>query len=320
MRTVSIVAVMLRNETRESRAIHIAVGAVAWLVVIFSSSPIVAAEPKGFYLLQAVDRPSVREHELKSKKVAGLSIRFSWQQTQPAEKRYDWSFVDREIARAKSLDKQVMLRAMAGVLSPDWLYAAGANRVDSNKGRPLPVPWDPVMLEHWSNYVETLGARYADEPALTLVHLSGPTSDSAEMHLPRSIAPTRQNVERVGRAWRETIDVYTKAFPRTPLSLNASNPFRARDNLSQTVSQYLIEQAGERATIQLNSLSAKTTTRFKVYAMIKRYGQSGVRVGFQMLSGSHRSRFGGSFETSLQAGAAAKGAYYEIYRSDVGKL
>lgn len=289
------------------------------LFTILATPVLQAAEPQGYYLLQAVDRPNVSDRELEQAHIRGLSIRFSWRQTNPEPDVYDWQFVDQQISRARRLGKDIMVRSMAGVVAPEWLYELGAEGTTSRKGYRMPVPWDESMLRYWSRYVAEFGRKYGQGKDITLVHMSGPTADSVEMHLPDTLAPTRENIERVFRAWKTSIDAYDAAFPETPIALNLGIPLNGRDGLPERVSKYLIDAVGQRATLQSNALSARTSDRFGIYRLIRSQSRQGVRVGFQMLGNSGHPRFGGTFQRAIRTGEEAGAKYYEIYRLDVHK-
>jgi hypothetical protein len=184
----------------------------------------------------------------------------------------------------------------------------------------MPKPWDPVMLEAWGRFVAALGVKYSDDPSITLVHLSGPVADSGEMHLPPALATESGAAERVFDAWKQVLDAYSEAFPATAVSLNVSNPLTGRDGLAERVVSQAIEILGERATLQNNSLSAKTSRRFEVVDLLALQSSEGARIGFQMLSPSPHPRFGGEFEQAIEFADQLGARFYEIYMADAPRV
>jgi len=51
-------------------------------------------------------------------------------------------------------------------------------------GNVLPLPWDMTYEVAWYGFLEELGARYTNKPALVSIAVAGPTGASAEMLLP----------------------------------------------------------------------------------------------------------------------------------------
>jgi hypothetical protein len=280
-----------------------------------------AGRPEGYYVLQGTDKPgNVHISDLEPDNIAGLSLRFSWEHLEPERGVYDWSVLDGEIDRVAALGKKVTIRPQAGAFAPNWLYAEGAESTLSNKGNRMPMPWDPVMLDAWQEFISALGERYNTNPSVTMVHLSGPVADSAEMHLPDALQSHPDAEERVFAAWTLVIDSYVQAFRRKSISLNVANPFSSKDGLADSVADYLIGVAGRRATLQMNSLSAKTQKTFNVFELLEDKSAFGTRVGFQMLSGSEQDRFGGQFGQALAIAEDAEPHFFEIYQGDIHRV
>ncbi|MBI3626768.1 beta-galactosidase, partial [Candidatus Uhrbacteria bacterium] len=279
--------------------------------------------PTGYYVLGGVDQMNISAGDLKLPGVVGLSIRFSWSNTEPKPGVFDWSYVDQAVALAKSTGDSYMLRPMAGTSAPSWLYSEGVQstisdpRGDGSPGSTMPLPWDATMLKEWAKFIDALGARYGSDTSLKLVHLSGPTGNSAEMHLPSALENTVNNALVID-AWKNVVNEYAKAFPNTAISLNASNAFSARDGVLSAVSTYVEQTLGRRATIQNNSLAGDISLSFAPVAIMSQFAQAGGRVGFQEVSASSNvARFGGTLEQALAIGRQVGAGYYEIYKTDL---
>lgn len=201
-----------------------------------SPSPPPAAGEGGIFVGAGIPNQAVEEALIQLPFVAGFCVRTTWEDVEPKDGEFDWSYIDEQLALGQRDGKKVILRVMAGVYTPDWVYSKGAQdlAIPSNprtEDKPIPrpartpIPWDPVLLEEWGRFVDALGQRYDDHPSLYAVAMAGPTVLTSEMILP-SYLPWEDagySEEKIVLAWKETIDAYGRAFQRTPFSL-AVNP------------------------------------------------------------------------------------------------
>jgi hypothetical protein len=127
---------------------------------------------------------------------------------------YNWIYLDDAFAAANAAHKSVQLLINPGVESPTWLmnklpscdglFTAGGT-APLNCGKvtfdnfpeqahadsadpPLPLPWNPLYIFAWDDFLVHLSARYSSNPALTYVAMAGPVCASTEI-----IFPTTQN-------------------------------------------------------------------------------------------------------------------------------
>jgi hypothetical protein len=282
------------------------------------------ATPENYVLLSARGE-TASQHFWNAAALAGVSLRRTWAEMNPRPGEYDFGYFDRETAAAGRAGKKIMLRVLTGVNAPDWIYQAGARPLrftDRRRGDfTMPVPWDRAMLDGWGKFIRELGKRYRSQPRLAVVHLSGPTRFSAEMHLPIEVTSLPDwSVARLVGAWKETIDLFALAFPQAPLALNLAHPVGRRDGIADFVVDYLTSQLGGRARLQHNALAAKTSRRYDIHQRILAASAKGIKIGFQMLCASSEPRFGGSFARAIEIGNEAHPLYYEIYPPDVGQL
>jgi hypothetical protein len=80
--------------------------------------------------------------------VDGLAVRASWDFIEPSQGVYNWSYLDSTINQAVAAGKKVSLSVRAGVNTPSWVYAAGAQSlsfVDTTSPTPQSLP-----LQHLS--------------------------------------------------------------------------------------------------------------------------------------------------------------------------
>ncbi|PYJ65826.1 MAG: hypothetical protein DME76_17760, partial [Verrucomicrobia bacterium] len=104
--------------------------------------------------------------------VQGIILRAQWDKIEPIEGQYDFSYYDRGFELAKKYNKRIEIRVSAGKHSPEWVYAAGAEKFTFHhkNGKPpeyMPIPWDPVHQEKYGNLVRRLGERYDSSPYLS---------------------------------------------------------------------------------------------------------------------------------------------------------
>jgi len=295
-------------------------------LVLSGGTPRVAlgAGPQGFYLLQSVDRQSIPDRALASPAISGLSIRVTWASLEPREGSYDWTFLDGQIARAARAGKHAQIRIMTGTSAPNWLYVAGAQGLrfsDDRKGSTtytMPLPWDPILHAKWAKFCSALGAKYSSDSTVTLVHISGTTRFSAEMHLPAEIVGhPAYSPQKIVDGWKASIVALRSALPATQLSLNASKAAIARDGVTEQVIAECQKLLNSKAVFQHNALAAKTSPHNPIHALVAQQKKLGYTIGFQMLSGSSQPRFGGTLKQALDIGMAAGASYFEIYLEDL---
>src|SRR5687767_5417706 len=108
--------------------------------------------PLGYFALQAAiplvlqgKRP-VSDSPLALPQVAGLTIRARWAWLHPSAGKFDFSFLESQVARCRKLGKPFKIRVLTGVAcAPKWIggpWHLGA-----------PVPWSPQLAEHYGALV-----------------------------------------------------------------------------------------------------------------------------------------------------------------------
>ena len=293
-----------------------------------AAEPAAEDEPRGYYVLQSARGAApVPETILTNPWVRGIVLRRKWKDVNPAPEKFDWTYLDGEIARIKKHGKLVQLLVFTGVESPDWVYEKGARRLSFFDGRKgfgrftMPVPWDEKMLAAYEAFLSALGERYNSEPAVTLVHIGGPTRLSLEFHMPREVTALPDwTPQRLTAAWLRSVRAASAAFPDKNLALNVSPAVQSNDGVAAAVVAGASEILGPRLALQHDALSAKTSERYSIHALIVANGSQGKRIGFEMLCESRLPRFGGSLERAIEIARAAKARYVNVYAADVPLL
>lgn len=207
---------------------------------------------KGIYALGSDTRSQIPRAVLENPNVDGIALRYAWDDLEPAEGTFDWTRVDRDVARAQLYHKKVSLSVTAGVRTPHWVYAAGAAPFtfawDKTWGfslcsrQSIPVPWNTIYLSKWKAFVRGLGHRYAASPAVICIKLTGVNGPTQETQLPHSggaqvphgrvICPGADSISdwvaagytrsKVDRAWLGIADTFAQSFPNQRLALMIS--------------------------------------------------------------------------------------------------
>ena len=194
--------------------------------------------------------------------ISGITAGLHWDQLQPdsplcaftrsctaSPDGYDWSYVDDVFAEAGAANKTVQLIITPGTDSPPWLlnlipscdglFTAGAtappdcgkvtfvNFPESKRadGNPpvLPLPWDPLYLFAWDDFLIHVNARYNSNPAFVSISIAGPMCASNEMILPTTAnGSTQASGLPADMAWQILIH---HSFPWRPGFENSDQVF-----------------------------------------------------------------------------------------------
>jgi len=275
---------------------------------------------------------------LSNQYVMGLSIGGFWKMFEPSEGQYNWTPIDYEISLIESYGKKATIAVLPGRGTPEWVYLAGAENVtviDLNPNHPtygqnvtLPVPWDTVYLQKWSNFVAALGQRYDSNPSVAMVRMSGPNAFSLEMILPSEIMNlTVNSSDLVVNAWYTTVDAFSSAFPHTQKELHAHHMFGGCSNLTipDLVANYSLQMFGNMFMMGTAYLNGKPGVDPLTGDVIPRYASQGAKVGFQMVwsaTNDPRHRMGDgtpqeNLKNAVDKGLNAGSQYFEIYTADI---
>jgi hypothetical protein len=229
--------------------------------------------PYGVFSLTSVGKP-VNSAILTNPLVAGVTIRGRWQDVEPSEGVYDWSYFDQQIARVGNAGKQILLRITSGGKNtPPWVFDAGVETfsfVDGGSGETVTIPvfWDPIFLQKKENFIAAMGEHFAANPNIVLVSSSCANATTDDWVVPST--PTDiTNWQAVGYtsakligACKTIIDVTIAAFPqqytlmaigRSKKGLDPNVDYVAEHVLAYTLANYPMSFIA-----QMNSLSART--------------------------------------------------------------
>jgi hypothetical protein len=272
--------------------------------------------------MQEVGSQNIKDKKLASPVFSGIVIRQRWGTMNPGPGVYNWTFLDAQVLRARRLGKQYILAIYTGDNSPLWL------------GVPLfrmaPYPWDPTMLYWHGQMVAALGARYAVDPYLVGVELSGPTrgpNGSLEMMLADNL--TRQpgySVPAMISAWCQCVDQYGRAFPYCAMISDGGVAPGGKDaTITQAVWNYMYGMYPRQANFSHCALKANTSETAVHHQLVVQMAMHGGRVGFEMIGPSMAgengqngpvARFGGTFAQAVDIADRANASWLKIYQGD----
>jgi hypothetical protein len=147
--------------------------------------------------------------------------RWFWETLEPEQGHVRWDILDNALAGARAHGQTLAIRLMPYDQEhplPAWYRASGARRAnaDADKDGRMWQPdfSDPLYLRHWGALVAEAGRRYDGSPWLDSVDISsvGYWGEGWSPYMPAF--PFQQAL----------IDIYLKAFARTPLLMNFDEP------------------------------------------------------------------------------------------------
>jgi hypothetical protein len=314
-----------------------------------------SAPPSGLVVV-IENRPqeTLNLQALKNPSISGVALQIRWRDIEPIKGQTDWSKLDQLFAAAEWSNKWVQLLIFPGFFSPTWALDGAKTEMFSLQYGPgkgtverLPMPWDPVYLGHWFDFVKQLSARYGKSSAFRVVAAAGPTSVSAEFTLPskpeeiktwRTLGYTPQKYKA---AWQKTFQVYAAEFPNQYVSLsmgfglNIDDRGKITPGARKQTRQEIIDEAmgilGRRFVLQFSNLDGFPGQGPGPRAVPFVIGYNGrVVTGFQLRTSCERNsgEMGAeenpalalrkSIDIGMQRNSAGRHVnYLEIYEPDV---
>lgn len=319
---------------------HLPVRALVGILALWLAfAPSQAAEtPRGIYV--AYGRV-LNENILRAPYLTGVLVRVPWREIEPAEGRYDWSYLHREINLAQRHGKKVTLAVSAGPNTPDWVYEAGAaafrftflnpHSPRGGQAARIPLPWDRVFLDKWTRTIAALGREFGGNPGITLVHVTGSSKNGFELQLPEDPMRPRAGAsagpwaeqgfegKRFTAAWREIIDAFARAFPDKALDLEV-HPVMGDSALAAELVDYGYQKYGKRFGAFGAWLSGRDLAWDKGIRQIMARQCRQSFCTYQLIANetrqAHRLGQGGLLGT-IQGGVDQGARYFEVWEADV---
>jgi hypothetical protein len=276
------------------------------------------------------------EGEVNYPFIRGWLVRPGWDQIEREDGRYDWTYIDNEIAFAKRLNKRITLTLQGGPQAPAWLYDAGAKKFEfrlrdftgKEITRQMPVLWDEVYLRKWTALVRAAGKRYDGCETIVLVHMTAASENGLEMQLPHSDADQKRwkelgyTPERAGAAWKQVINSFGEAFPHKPLDVDI-HPVLGSDRLAEDVAEYGQRKLGKRFGVFGGWLSGRALKDDEYHAgmhkLAAKYGKRNFAAFQSIASEMHNPKefYGGGLKAAVDQGLGWGSCYFEVWELDV---
>jgi Domain of unknown function (DUF4832)/Beta-galactosidase len=167
---------------------------------------------------QSLNAPSERPEFPKS---TVAYCRWHWATLEPELGTIHWEIIDLALAEAKRHGQRLAIRLMPYDPEhplPEWYRKSGARRANSGSSKDGKI-WhpdfsDPAYFKYWSAFVNEAAKRYDGHPDLDSVDIStvGFWGEGWSDYMPEF--PIQKKL----------IDVYLKAFRKTPLLMNFDEP------------------------------------------------------------------------------------------------
>jgi hypothetical protein len=296
-----------------------------------SSGTLLAKEQIKIFSLLAPDRvPTPNTPGLQDPLIYGLSWRFKWATIEPREGQYNWDTIDRAIELTSNSGKKAMLRVIAGINTPEWVYQAGAKPFEfsnadlANPGNyspklRMPIPWDNTYLGKWEKFIQAFGVRYSSHLQIYSVQMTG-GGHIGEMNLPKAFEQWRRvgyTDENLIMAWKRIIDSYQKAFPMTPTNLDINEPLRKQSDVLTPVVEYVLTTYPGKVYLQQNGLKADFQNDSRIRGLLREASKTTI-VGYQMVGGKgFLEKQTGDRAAAFRNALEDRATYIEMYGSDV---
>ena len=259
--------------------------------------------------------------------VQGIILRAQWDKIESTEGHYDWSYYDRGFELAKKYNKRIEIRVSAGKHSPEWVYAAGAEKFtfhhrNDKPAEYMPIPWHPVFQEKYGNLIKKLGERYNSSPYLSDVVMSGFGHEveswfcttKEDMPAYRAIGGNPKWLE--GAKWVAAL--YNRSFPNTPFLIAMAPP--SRDDEGRATLKRFVDDGVKDYPHRFGFMACSLKPNDKPdslklsYQSVNRFSDQTV-TGFEMLLATYKLK--GTLKQALDTAIALKAQFVEVYEPDL---
>ena len=272
--------------------------------------------PPGNYANRASDAV------LNNPNIEGVLLSARWRNIETSKGKYNWSALDNKINTIAKARKKVVLNVMTcGVNVPDWIINdpevetfefldVMKHHPTYNKSFKAPVYWDEKYLSEKQKFINKLGKRYANNPAVVGVMISFVGTFTNDWYIPRdkykkgdSLAEQEllnrgYSTDRMFEVGKRTIDMWAKAFPTQALKLPIGKSIPDSNNtmtsLAERIINYAYSKYPNRFYAQINALSTiipkanspkvQNAPPHRIYYFFKLLSQHPRHIGFQMTS------------------------------------
>jgi hypothetical protein len=253
------------------------------------------------FILQPGDGREVFINDIMLPKVEGMALRFRGDWIRPTASKWDFSFIDRCVARMEKANKPFSLLPMSGDSTAQWLVDSLPS---SEKLNDAPLPWSPRNIEYVVAVYEELGKRYNKHQLCKHVHITGGTrgGTSEEMHPDPKWG--LKNDGRIIGAYEDFIDAAARSFTTQTLWLAISGQKAARGYVNGIV-EFGIKELGGRFGVKNNALKSDTSLSADHNTIVVNAAKRGTKMGFEMAR-AQGSRLSKAVANAVTLGNQAK--------------
>ncbi len=193
----------------------------------------------------------------------------AWKTLEPQPGTFDWAPLDAQVAKARSLGKQIWLELLTTEGStPQWAKDAGVQVVGSRGG--TPVPWNPSYQQLLRRAIHAMAARYDDDPTVDAINIMaggcyGEMSICAPQTDRRAWEQAGYTDEQFVEAVKQIVDIYleeqytwedgtkTHGFLKTPVVLQLGSGLSGHTTtVISPVVEYAVSKYGLRVWLKYN--------------------------------------------------------------------
>ncbi|CAN5500850.1 hypothetical protein BH20VER3_BH20VER3_11490 [soil metagenome] len=277
--------------------------------------PGVVKVPHGIAALLQSDQ-SISESLFTYPGIDIVRMRTSWDTIQKNESSYDWSAIDAARSYAQANGRQLIISVVMCAGAPQFVYDAGAKVItlsSQDEANRMPLPWDPVMLEKETNFINAMAARLDGDPAVTAIVMGG-----LGIIMEGYIAKTSKEISQLDAAGglpayvtgaKKLIDVYAAAFKQTPFIYTAAKPYAqsgGREEMIEICEYGAATYSGRFGVMDAQLTPDSVATEGSPHGLVQQYHTTNP-TGLQFLtnsSGFGGHDLGGTVRQTLQAGVA----------------
>lgn len=207
--------------------------------------------------------------------ISGITLKIWWKDFHPEKDQVEWEKLEELISTVAGRSKLINLAIWGGYFTPEWVYEQGVLGVTSSRGT-APVPWDHKYMQLFTEDVRAIAAKYADDPRVFMVEITGHNFKGEEMHAPDS-ALFIQNPwsrQKVLDNWHYWIDLYDQLYPNKKVSLVISQMYPGKPDLPGLVTGYFMEKCHDRAILQSHQLNGREDRLPESGLICQKYSES----------------------------------------------
>jgi hypothetical protein len=214
-----------------------------------------------------------------------------WDALEPQEGVFNWAPMDEQVAKARSLGRQIWLELHTSEGHvPPWAVAAGVPLVGSRGG--TPVPWNVDYQRLLRKAIHAMAARYDDDPTVEAITvMAGGCYGEMAICAPQA---DRRDWEQAGysddvfiEAVKQILDLYleeqytwkdgsqTHGFLRTPVVLQVGSGLYGHTRaVIEPVVQYALSKYGLRVWLKYNGWGGENDMGwlYQDYSSVTRVG------------------------------------------------